>query len=499
MNTNLKKIFLAFAFFPFITSLWQGVIYGSFDYGDAPDGARAYPEVIGKFPSKRLSNGARVKFVNEVWLGERADKETESRQVDLDKADDGVALSNMKACAKASTQFFVHIRNPKNTKNLGQGKAYLNLFMDWNKSGEWSGNDGCADEWAIKNYEVDLTKQTSAIAVYVPEFIAGKNVQDLWYRATVVLDEKFQKETGVGSFKSGEIEDYGPSILIPAEKEPKIHAFCSPNPLVVEHGGSANFIVIPAIGSIPIASVELAKSAQANKDREIELDVSSPAPHTFSYISKAKDGPTRVESDMITLSVTHSDSNGNKISYGLNCPVLIKHTAEGIIIDGPLKKIPPPLTKPKVIETKSPANPKSGVSTKTPLSKFPSFETKFQKYVTDGITQISVVVTPKSLEGRIVNGIELTLAARGYTLPGVSRAILDINNSGWSKNDWQCKITGASVLCSGSLAIEEGKHSVLGLDFNSSIDNPPEFLNAKLLAPDGSTIAGIGIPYLSTE
>lgn len=255
-NKKFLKGAFAFALLPFLTGIWQYIMVGTHDFGDAPDGKPTYYAAgfaqTGNFPTLRASNGARVKKVSEVWLGNLVDKELDANLVNNDAGDDGISL-NLHACAKSTAKFFVHVARPKKIS----GTVYLNLFVDWNKDGKWGGNDGCADEWAVKNFPVDLAKQTSAIAVYVPEFMAGKDVAAAWYRAVVTEDEKMAFETGTGIFHAGEVEDYGPIVFVPEDKNnpKKYKAVCDPEPLVVDHGSSAELSVREFPGSELITNV----------------------------------------------------------------------------------------------------------------------------------------------------------------------------------------------------------------------------------------------------
>ncbi len=136
-----------------------------------------------------------------------------------------------------------------------------------------------------------------------------------------------------------------------------------------------------------------------------------------------------------------------------------------------------------------PTTPTSG------LTKSPSFFTKYQKYITDNVTQLSVVVKPEDLAGRAINGIEIVLASRGYTLPAVARTSCNVNDVGWYKDDWNCAVTGAAVRCSGATPLTEGKYSTIGIDFEGAIDNPPPFLDVTLYDASGTRVTGVGVEY----
>lgn len=147
-----------------------------------------------------------------------------------------------------------------------------------------------------------------------------------------------------------------------------------------------------------------------------------------------------------------------------------------------------------------PTTPPSDSSTPTePTTKTPTFETKYQKYVTDNITQFSVVVKPLDLAGKTIIGMDIDLMARGYTLPPVNSTSVNLNDAGWYKADWQCRTTGNVLRCLGQDTLREGKYSVVGLNFSASIDTPPPFLNIKLLGPNGATVVGVGVEFKPNE
>lgn len=203
-------------------------------------------DVIGKFPSLLGSDGARAVDTDIVWLGAERDKEANSEQVDAD-SDDGV-VPKFNSCSASKVNFIVHLKKPGKT----EGVAYLNLWADWDKDGDWLGSDKCASEWAVQNYEIDLSKQSEEMMIYAPEFVAGENVQDIWYRAAISYNEKLIRSDGGGEFSAGEVEDYGPvPITLLSENATgrprppsKVRGLiCYPRPLFTEHGGAITFTV----------------------------------------------------------------------------------------------------------------------------------------------------------------------------------------------------------------------------------------------------------------
>ncbi|MDO8467142.1 MAG: Ig domain-containing protein [bacterium] len=186
-----------------VVSYWSSVV-----------GSALAADVIGKFPSLLGSDGARAIDADIVWLGDLRDKESNSKQTDADN-DDGV-VAEFNSCAASESTFKVHLKKPSEIT----GVAYLNLWADWNRDGEWSGGDECAAEWAVVNYEIDLSKQVAEIQPYVVFFPAGKTT-NVWYRAVISYNEKLTRADGGGEFSAGEVEDYGPTLEKPKEDIPE--------------------------------------------------------------------------------------------------------------------------------------------------------------------------------------------------------------------------------------------------------------------------------------
>ena len=311
----------------------------SMDFGDAPDGAQ------GQFPSLLASNGARVKKTDDVWLGQAVTVEKDSKQVNVDEVDDGVKL-NAKPCKQSTAYFLVRVKNPGKTK----GAAYLNLYADWNRDNRWSGRDECAQEWVVRNFPIDLAKQTDEIAVYAPQFTAGENVEEIWYRGVVTFDQKMN-ESATGEFASGEIEDYGPS-----ESQKDFWLYCDPYPLVLNHGEEKTVTIKADPFSQKIKSVALSTLvAPDNAIRKITQKGNS-----FTYKSKKVDGPKRDEPDFISYSAEFTDGE----EWWDFCPVTVHHD-EPTIETPSRRSFPIPSETPAQIETGS------GGSTKTEPPKSP--------------------------------------------------------------------------------------------------------------------------------
>lgn len=302
------------------------IVGSNFDLGDAPDGKQ------GQFPSLLASNGARAKKTDDLWLGQAVTVEKDSKQVDKDEFDDGVKL-NANPCKQSTAYFFVHINNPGKMA----GTAFLNLYADWDNDGKWISGDECAQEWAVQNFAVDLSKQTEEIAVYRAQFTAGKKVDAIWYRGTVTLNQQMN-ETSTGEFASGEVEDWNPG------ETPKDYwLYCDPYPLSLNHGDEKTVTIKAAPFSQKIKSVTLSTLLKPDNDiRKITQKGNS-----FTYKSKKVDGPKRDEPDAIFYSAEFTDGE----EWWDWCPVTVHHDEP--TIKTPIRRgIPVPSAIPHV-ETES--------------------------------------------------------------------------------------------------------------------------------------------------
>lgn len=312
------------------------VVGADFDFGDAPDGKQ------GQFPSLLAGSGARVRKTDDVWLGQTVTMEKDSKQVNLDEADDGVKL-NANPCKQTTAYFFVRLKNPGKTA----GVAYLNLYADWNKDGKWSGSDECATEWAVQNFAVDLGKQTEEIAVYKLQFTAGKNIDAIWYRGAVTLDQQMN-ETATGEFASGEVEDWGPGL---PGGEKYYNSYCLPDPLIIKHGSKGEFKILPDLFSEPISEIGFGQNfQQLNFIRKVTLKN-----NVVTYESSIKDvdPPKRNAIHYVDLKVSFTGG----ATQDKSCTVIVEHDEP--TIETPSRRSFPLPSKTPQVDTQS------GGSTKT--------------------------------------------------------------------------------------------------------------------------------------
>lgn len=451
---STKKFFYTLGLFLLALPTWAGTAY---DYGDAPDGAAtAYDSgVTGAFPSELASNGARTSTVDEVWLGQRVNTENDSNQVDADRFDDGVDLK-LKSCAKSRAVFLVHVANPGEMT----GTAYLNLFADWDESGEWSGADDCAAEWAVRNFPVDLSAQTQAMAVYVPSFTAGQNVKNIWFRAVVTKDQRLYDETGAGSFTSGEVEDYGPAV---PGKGGSYGVKCQPDPLIIAHGDAGKITIVEKPGTTAFSGIDFPNSSDPNGDGKYQdknKKVSIAGADTVKVTSKRKHNAT-AEKVSVDVSVRYAD--GTRIIK--TCNVIIMHSAMHLV-----KQVPHDYTR----------------------TEFDPSRVTFTE--AEEHTIMSTVITPREdnaddVTAMQINGFEVPLAEQNLSDPVA--VDLNINNDGWP-TDWTCEMTtdadGNSVKhCAGTNTYLTSESS-FDIYFNSTSETP-EQLHLHLLTVDGDTLA----------
>lgn len=304
-----------------------------FDFGDAHDG---------NFPSLLTSNGARAKGVDKIWLGLAATVENDSKQVDVDEADDGVKL-DVRSCSASQAYFFVHL------KDFGEasGTAYLNLYADWNNDGKWSGSDACASEWAVRNFPIDLSKQNQEVALYAPEFTAGKNTQDFWYRGIVSLNQQMN-ETATGEFESGEVEDYSKE----PEDEKYYGAYCDPAPLEIKHGDKGDIKVLPILFSEPINKVEFGQNYNPKTDkRKVSIQNNIV---TYESSQKDVDPPKRFDRHLVDLKASFGAAGVEAVLEG-SCVVDVEHDEITKIPVGKTPPLPPdhPSTKTESVPPQS--------------------------------------------------------------------------------------------------------------------------------------------------
>jgi hypothetical protein len=183
------------------------------DFGDAPD----WPPFF-NFPSRLINNGARHENWKTVWLGERADGELDSRQINSDFFDDGFVAFVPGPPGAAPTmqikfEVSVAARNPADKTPL-----YFNLLVDWDRDMKWEPN-----EWMVQNMVIDPNAWPAGVMMQTllsTPFVPAGDPYASWFRLTLTKGEMATVYpitasaqpgwVGHGLFKYGETEDYGP-------------------------------------------------------------------------------------------------------------------------------------------------------------------------------------------------------------------------------------------------------------------------------------------------
>jgi len=216
------------------------------EYGDAPEGATAYPSlgVVGMFPTcKTVGPAGYVEHDN--WgavLGPTFDFEMDGNAglcpgfnpYDQDEcyADNDAGLlfpepytivNNVVVtcpnsqgtplgapCTTAVWGSDIDIMVSNNMPNETEG--YMNVLFDWDQNGIWSGASPCpganAPEHVLVDFKVPPGYAGPLSGLNPPNFLIGPNVGYVWARFTISERPVGQDWTGEGGFEDGESEDY---------------------------------------------------------------------------------------------------------------------------------------------------------------------------------------------------------------------------------------------------------------------------------------------------
>ncbi|MBC8472635.1 MAG: hypothetical protein H8D56_24485, partial [Planctomycetes bacterium] len=225
---------------------------GEHDLGDAPDSSNsspgqsmlAYPSgVIGNYPTVYVIGSppyGPIHWLPHAWvyLGEIVTNETEADigydediknnlvpaddLSDLDGGDDGVRLTMvLPDCQQATFEYMVTFVNPL----LNDTPAYVNVWFDWNRDGDWDDTMKCPDgttvpEWAVQNSTI-INNFVGSAVLTTPAFMCWHSPTDaeldpIWMRITISLQPWQSAADGVmhggagpaGGYDYGETEDY---------------------------------------------------------------------------------------------------------------------------------------------------------------------------------------------------------------------------------------------------------------------------------------------------
>ncbi|MFC1761849.1 GEVED domain-containing protein [Planctomycetota bacterium] len=219
-----------------------------YDLGDAPDSSNSlgapmvaypwsaaianYPTVfragsppygpLHRAPKAFACLGSNVSMENEADIGFDQDPTTNLKPVpnlaDLDACDEGVLLPiSMSHCEIAQIQYQVRVFNPI------QSTAYVNIWCDWNRDGDWDDTLTCQDglqapEWAVQNQSIAITDTGIFDITSLPftcwHLFGDITPSPIWMRVTLAerpIDPYTQNTGGAGpagGYAYGETEDY---------------------------------------------------------------------------------------------------------------------------------------------------------------------------------------------------------------------------------------------------------------------------------------------------
>jgi hypothetical protein len=217
---------------------------GEWDFGDAPDPG---------FPSLAASDGARHANISFEWLGKAVDDEPNSRQIDRDLYDDGVVPGELNACTQRALEVEITVRSREDPEHPydAQHLLYLNVLVDWNGDGSWSGEVLCAQgvvasEWAVRNLPMDVSSwPDGALSALEPIVLTtGPLTGRVWARFSLSYAEVISGDdwNGQGSFAYGETEDYSISVSLPPTASPEVvepaPGAGTPSPIAAAAGGA---------------------------------------------------------------------------------------------------------------------------------------------------------------------------------------------------------------------------------------------------------------------
>lgn len=264
------------------------------DSGYTPISATAPPAATGRFVNSAGDGGPQHTDTSLVFLGTSSEG-----------AADGLFQPTSEAggpkpplpCEEASVVALVTVG--PNAKRNPAGKAYLNVFADWNRDGTFGGEDGCAEEWVVKDIPVSLeeTRPTGSISVPL-RFRTGEQTLQYWRRTIVSLEELGSRQDIPGvprhPLVGGETEDVLVDWLSENGKPPP----CDHADGVFLVAERANTVLASAPSGVPIwARLGLSNGGDSAGDTQMAASDLSFGPGPF---------PAAVSEDVAVLEVSPS-------------------------------------------------------------------------------------------------------------------------------------------------------------------------------------------------
>ncbi len=327
------------------------------DFGDAPNGAPSdyvNGALTGLFPNSPANGGPEHELSGRFWLGESVTGEA-NPVLGADVADDGVLGMEVAACETSTLYLMVNLSGLSAAERAEP--LFVNLFADWNRDGPWQGTDNCADEWALQNHPLDLNAwdPNTPLILEAPQFTAGEQVKEFWYRFTLSATEIEEIAT---TFPSGETEDYlytsdtllaaitggglAAPFLAPLPSEP---SFSCPGGIIPPGEWESSFLISQTSSSRSFRVTDIASADILEvKPPTHGMDVPSVADHSIEAgllgdgrmsfdlrinLVHAEDDSKRMEgpfSVILAINGTFAGRRGGAFDQVLACPYYVEHT-----------------------------------------------------------------------------------------------------------------------------------------------------------------------------
>jgi len=216
------------------------------EYGDAPEGALAYPwlGILGQFPTCAATGPAGFVLhlpMGTAWFGSQLDFEVEGNAgncasfppYDADECfndpDAGLIFPsgytidnafNIVPCDPTLTQPLGYVCTAANwgidvdimVTNTTTSPFYVNVLMDWDQDGQWQGSSQCPTGLTPEHVLVNLMVPAGFVGplslLGPPAILIGPNDGYVWSRFTVSYNPVNTGWNGAGVFTDGESEDY---------------------------------------------------------------------------------------------------------------------------------------------------------------------------------------------------------------------------------------------------------------------------------------------------
>jgi len=352
-----------------------------FDFGDAPENSLAYPAsgVVGKFPTCTNTGPAtHIQHSNfGTWFGPLVDFESDGNagscplfnpnNYDQDECfQDGdagliappsytiqgpVGQEQVVPCTGqtgalgqicqtatwgANVDILIHNWMPNHPPYV---IGYVNVLMDWNQDGQWSGTSPCPTAAVPEHVLVDFVippQYDGTLSALGPlPFLIGPNPGHVWTRFSITERPVGPNWDGSGTFEDGETEDY--LLLVDDRPDPESDLGDAPDS-TNSHGNSpmtaypvpgvmANYPTVYQAGSPPYGPIHWQPRAVAflgqNVTLENEADI-GPDQDPANNIDPPNDAPDQDMADdgvNIPLTLPHCQQTTFNYTVTVTAPV----------------------------------------------------------------------------------------------------------------------------------------------------------------------------------